>query len=221
MSTVVVAQNTHPASAVRSAIEDLGLAFVDLVKNAREICIVSTGIADATHTIVDGIRFHSRTPVHVLSLDDEHDTVEASIPRGDGIRMPVRRPRAVIDADVVISLTSITCIDQFLFQTWYAPVRQTARGMVRTHAPWLEGELQNMVLVDLYAQKPITLAFLDLTSTAGMVLAGFDAVAVDSVGMHVQGISPEDVGYLSSLAARGLGTCTLSKIDVPLGVISG
>lgn len=221
MSHVIVAQEHDSARAVHAAIEELGLAFVDLVKNARAICIVSTGTAGVTHTIVDAIRFHSRTPVHVLSLDDEHDTVEASIPRGEGVRMPVRRPRAVIYADVVISLTSISCIDQFLFHTWYAPVRQTAQGLVRTHAPWLEGELQNAVLADLYAQKPVTLAFLDLTSTAGFVLAGFDAVAVDSVGMHVRGISPEDVGYLTSLSAQGFGTCTLSKIDVPLGVISG
>lgn len=229
MSKVVVAQGNDSSQGIRRAIEDLGLEFVDLVKKAKSICIVSTASRDATQTVIDAILFHSRTLIHVLSPDDEQNTIESTIPRGDDVRMPVRRPRAMIDADVVIAIApmladkgrrTMLSIEQFLFQTWYVPERRTPSGFIRTHAPWLEGELRDVVLADLYAQRPVTLAFVDGSATAGIVLAGFDAVAVDSVGVHMNGLIPEDVGYLSSLASQNIGVCTLSKIDVPLGIIS-
>lgn len=229
MSKVVVAQGSDSSQGIRNAVEELGLEFVDLVKAAKSICIVSGGSRDATQAVIDAILFHSRTPIHVLGSDDERDVVEGSIPRGDDIRMPIRRPRAMIDADVVIAIAPMLAdkdrrtmfsIEQFLYQTWYVPERRTPQGFIRTHAPWLEGELRDVVLADLYVQKPITLAFVDGSATTGFVLAGFDAVAVDSVGVHMNGLIPEDVGYLSSLAAQHFGVCTLSKIDVPLGIIS-
>ncbi len=238
MSKVVVAQGNSSSQAVRVAIEGLGLAFVDLVKGATSICIVSTASRDATQTVIDAILFHCRTPIHVLGPDDETDVIEATIPREvvdneqsdvGALRMPIRRPRAIVDAGVVIALApmiankdqrTMLSIEQFLFQTWYVPERRTPSGTIRTHAPWLEGTLRDVVLADLYAQRPATLVFVDGAATAGVVLAGFDAVAVDSVGVHMNGLIPEDVGYLRTLAERNIGVCTLSKIDVPLGIIS-
>ncbi len=240
MSNVVVAQGNGSSQAIRAAIEDLGLGFVDLVKGAKSICIVSTASRDATQTVIDAILFHCRTPIHVLDPDDEAEVIEATIPREvevvgrrtsdvGALRMPIRRPRAVMSADVVIALApmladkdrrTMLSIEQYLFQTWYVPERRTPSGFIRTHAPWLEGELRDVVLADLYAQRPVTLAFVDGTATTGVVLAGFDAVAVDSVAVHMHGVMSEDVGYLRTLAEQNLGVCTLSKIDVPLGVIS-
>ena len=100
------------------------------------------------------------------------------------------------------------------------PERRTAIGFVRSHEPWLEGDLRNVVLADLYAQRPITLAVIDGTATAGIALASFDPVALDAVAMHMNGIDPESVGYLSALSQQGLGVCALSRIDVPLGFVS-
>ena len=229
MSTVVAVQEHTASTAMRAAIEELGLAFVDLVKGAKSICIVSTASHDATRTVIDAILFHCRTPIHVLGPDDEQNMIEASIPRGDDIRMPIRRPRAIVDADVVIMLApmladkdrrTMLSIEHYLFQTWYVPERRTPNGYIRTHAPWLEGELRDVVIADLYAQRPGTLAFVDGSATVGLVLAGFDAVAVDSVAAHMHGVIPEDVGYLCTLAEQNMGVCTLSKIDVPLGIIS-
>lgn len=239
MSKVVVAQGNSSSQAVRVAIEGLGLAFVDLVKGATSICIVSTASRDATQAVIDAILFHCRTPIHVLGPDDETDVIEATIPREvvdneqsdvEALRMPIRRPRAIGNADVVIALAPMIAnkdrrtmlgIEQFLFQTWYVPERRTPRGTIRTHAPWLEGSLRDVVLADLYAQRPVTLMFVDGSATTGVVLAGFDAVAVDSVAVQMHGVTPEDVGYLRMLAKRDIGVCALSKIDVPLGVISG
>jgi uncharacterized protein (DUF362 family) len=51
----------------------------------------------------------------------------------------------------------------------------------------------------------------------GLIVAGTDYVAVDTVGSAVMGYSPEECEYLQYGAEQGLGTCDLSKIDV-LGV---
>ena len=229
MSKVAVAQGNDSALAIREAIEGLGLAFVDLAKSAKSICIVSMASDESTQAVIDALCFHGRSPIHVLNVDDERDTVELTIPRGDDVRMPIRRPRSIMDADVVISIVPMLAdrnrrtalsIEQFLFATWYVPERRTAHGFVRSHEPWLEGDLRDVVLADLYAQRPIDFAIIDGTATAGIALASFDAIAIDSVAMHMNSVDPEAVGYLPALSQQGLGVCALSKIDIPLGLIS-
>ena len=216
------------ADTIREALDDLGAPFIDFAKSARSICIVSTGSNESTQAVIDAIGFHSRVPIHVLNADDENGVIEASIPQG-AVRVPIRRPRSIFDADVVITIAPMLAdrsrrtalsIEQFLFATWYVPERRTAIGFVRSHEPWLEGDLRNVVLADLYAQRPITLAVIDGTATAGIALASFDPVALDAVAMHMNGIDPESVGYLSALSQQGLGVCALSRIDVPLGFVS-
>lgn len=229
MSKVVVAQGNDPVRGIQEVIDDLGLAFVDFVKAAKSICIVSTGSVEATQAVIDAIAFHSRVPIRVLGLEDVGDAIETTIPRDGDVRMPIRRPRMVMEAEAVIMValmlpdirrrTELT-IEQYLFQTWMVPSRSNAAGFLHPHDPWLEGELRDVVLADLYAQKPIALAFLDGSASSGVTLAGFDAIAVDSVAARMREIDPETVGYLAVLDRLGLGTCVLSKIDVPLGAIS-
>ena len=225
---MVVAQGNDPVRAMQEVIDDLGLMFVDFVKAAKSICIVSTGSVEATQAVIDAIAFHSRVPIRVLGLEDGGDVIEATIPRDGGVRMPIRRPRMVMEAEVLIVVASLLpdvrrrtelTIEQYLFQTWIVPPRSNAAGFIHPHDPWLEGELRDVVLADLYAQKPITLAFLDGSASSGVSLAGFDAIAVDSVAARMREIDPESVGYLSELSRQGLGTCILSKIDVPLGTM--
>ena len=235
MSKVIAVRGGNSVDLLREAIEELGLAFVDVVKGASSIGIVSLLQPEATQVLVDAIRFHARTPIHVLSPNDAYDVCEGSIVRevvvapAVPLRMPVRRPRVILDADVVMvavpmfmqkNRNVLLAIEQYLFQTWYVPARKTSEGYGGTHAPWLEGELSDVVLADLYGQKPIALSFLDGSGTVGAMLAGFDAVAVDAVGWRMHDIDPENVGYLRMAAEQGLGVCTLSKIDVPLGIIS-
>lgn len=225
---MVVAQGNDAVRGMQEVIDDLGLAFVDFVKAAKSICIVSAGSSEATQAVIDAIAFHSRVPIHVLNSVDAEDFVEATIPRDGDVRMPIRRPRMVIEAEEVIVIapllpdvrrrTELT-IEQYLFQTWIVPSRSNAAGFLHPHDPWLEGELRDAVLADLYVQKPIALAFLDGSASSGVTLAGFDAIAVDSVAARMREIDPESVGYLAELSRQGLGTCVLSKIDVPLGMM--
>jgi uncharacterized protein (DUF362 family) len=48
----------------------------------------------------------------------------------------------------------------------------------------------------------------------GLVIAGMDYVAVDTVGSAVMGYSPSECKYLQYASEKGLGTCDLSEIDV-------
>ena len=48
----------------------------------------------------------------------------------------------------------------------------------------------------------------------GVVIAGTDYVAVDTVGSAVMGYSAKECKYLQYGAEKGLGTCDLSEIDV-------
>ena len=48
----------------------------------------------------------------------------------------------------------------------------------------------------------------------GVIIAGTDYVAVDTVGSAVMGYSPNECTYLQYGAEKGLGTCDLSEIDV-------
>ena len=225
---MVVAQGNDPVQAMQEVIDDLGLGFVDFVKAAKSICIVSTGSTEATQAVIDAIAFHSRVPIRVLGFGDEGDAIEATIPRDGDVRMPIRRPRSVMEAESVIMIASLLpdvrrrtelTIEQYLFQTWIVPARSHTSGFLHPHDPWLEGKLRDMVMADLYAQKPIVLAFLDGSASSGVSLAGFDAIAVDSVAARMREIDPESIGYLAELSGQGLGTCALSKIDVPLGTI--
>lgn len=228
MSKVVVAQGNDSVRAMQEVIDNLGLEFVDFVKAAKSICIVSTGSNEATQTVIDAIAFHSRVPIRILGSDNAGDVIESNIPRDGDVRMPIRRPRMVMEAEEVIVVAPLLpdvrrptefSIEQYIYQTWIVPARSNAAGFIHPHDPWLEGELRDVVLADLYAQKPIALAILDGSASSGVALAGFDAIAVDSVAARMREIDPESVGYLAKLDRLGLGTCVLSKIDVPLGTI--
>ncbi len=48
----------------------------------------------------------------------------------------------------------------------------------------------------------------------GLIIAGTDYVAVDTVGSAVMGYSAEECEYLHYGAQKGLGTCNLSEIEV-------
>lgn len=228
MSRVVVAQANHSGEGVVQVLDDFGLPLVDRIKAAKSIVIAAGENITAAQAVMDFVQFHSRTPVHVLRTDDR-DLVEGSIPRADDVRMPIRRQRIAMESDFIISIASMIpdrsqrtslSIEQWVFQSWIVPPRASSRGTVITHDPWLEGELRDAVIADVYAQKPCQLAIVDGTTTIGSVLAGFDAVAVDSIAVHIAGVDPDQVGYLNVLASKGIGVATLSKIDVPLGVIT-
>ncbi len=162
-----------------------------------------------------------------LRLYDFYDdtVVEAFI--DDGAVM-VRRPATAMNTDFVISITPMNVnrtgnislsIENWILNSWIVPPRSSATGMVWNHEPWLEGK-RDGVLMELYCQKSCDLAIIDGIDAQNIVLAGFDAVAVDTVGASLVGTDVAADSYLSRISDSGLGECALSRIDVPLGVIT-
>lgn len=225
MSKVSVAWGDSSYEGVKEVLDACGMDLVEAVKNAKNIVVAGEG--DAVRAVVDFVRFHCRTSITVLS-DDARDIVEGSMPRGDDVRMPIRRPRIAMEADFCIAVAPMIpdralrnrlSIEHWVFSTWFVPARSGSVDALHRHEPWLEGELRDDVLADVYAQKPVTFAIVDGSATVGMVFASFDAIAVDSVVRHVVDLDSEDGSYLSRLAAQGMGENRLSRIDVPMGVI--
>ncbi len=228
MSQVVIGEHQDPKRAMQNAIDELGFAFVDKVKAARSILIVG-GDSMILETLIGAIELNTRTPIYLLSMMDKNDCVEATIPRGDDVRMSIKRPAIIEQADFVISIVSMPIdrkrktelsIERFVFDTWIVPNRSTSSAFKDPHDPWMEGDLRNLVIADLYSQRAIDLAFIDGTLTTGKVLASFDAVALDTIGLRLLGIDADGVGYLQILMMKGLGESSIAKIDVPLGVIA-
>ena len=163
---------------------------------------------------------------HLRLCDFYDDTLAECFINDDA--MMVRRPTTAMNADVVISITPMkaertvnisVAIENWIVNSWIVPSRSSATGLVWNHEPWLEGK-RDRVLTELYCQKPCDLAIIDGIDTQNIVLAGFDAVAVDAVGASLIGIDVAPDSYLSCITDRGYGECALSKIDVPLGIIT-
>lgn len=236
MARMGIPQARATGSGIAAAIEELGMDFVDFVKQAKSIAVVSLVEPSGTEALLDAIAFHSRVPVHVLGPEDAARAVEGTIPRElssgseSGLRMPIRRPAAIFDADQVIVLAPMPqkratsqyfAIAQYVFATWFVPQRASSPGMIESHEPWFEGGLRDAVLSDVYAQRPVALSILDGSREYERVIAGFDPVAVDAVAAFLSGQDADDIGYLSVLSSQGLGVSTLAKINVPLSVFEG
>lgn len=230
-----------------------------------ELQLASTHV-DAIRAVVDAIRLHSRAPITVgaagmhgakagfrnfgyerlleeydhLTLIDLADDVLVESTVLDHV---IRRPRAAVDADVVISIAPLKthhsakislAVENWVFNSWIVPSRITSIGSVMTHEPWLAGDgVRDAMIATIYAQKPCDLAIIDGTTAMegdgpvngtpvrmNVILAGFDAIAVDTVGTALMGIDAQSIPYLAQLASLNLGINTLAKIDVPLAVIT-
>jgi len=111
------------------------------------------------------------------------------------------------------------------------PSRISSYGRVWARWPWLQKEgsrAYHETILQLFKQKPCDVAVIDgilamqgsgpvggEAVRMGVVLAGFDPVAVDAVACTLMNIDPQEVGYLFLIDAEGLGTVNMSIINVP------
>jgi len=162
-----------------------------------------------------------------LRLVDFYDDTLIEYFIDDGAMM-VRRPTFAMNTDFVISMTPMKAvrssniaftIENWILNSWIVPSRSSSTGLHWNHEPWLE-EKRDRVLAELYCQKPCDLAIIDGIDAQNTILTGFDSVAVDTVGAALMGIDITSDSHLSFIADRGFGECALSRIDVPLGIIT-
>lgn len=175
----------------------------------------------------------------LVDLQDE-PFVEQTFKGANGNQTILRRPKIVLDADVAISVSNLKThhdygaaltVSNWAEGTMLVPPRITVQGRVWSRAPWLlvgGPKSAHQMLAFLFEQRPCDVAIIDgvlamegdgpingAPVSMGVVLAGFDAVAVDSVAATMMGLDPHAIGYLEMIAADGKGVNEMSKIDVP------
>lgn len=182
--------------------------------------------------------------VQLVDLNDD-DFVIGHTVRRDGSPNEIHRSKLASECDLRISLTPMKThrdagvtlsVKNWTLGTWIVPPRIGVHGRVWARWPWLHEEGMKAFhesIALLYEQLPCHVGIIDgvlamegdgpTQGTAvpmGVVLAGEDAVAVDAVGATLMGFDPAEIGYLVQCAAKGLGTISMSKIDVPPLLVS-
>ena len=179
---------------------------------------------------------------HQVELVDlnEDDFVDGETVREDGSRNPIRRSKVAANAGFKISLAPLkvhkevgmsASVYTWTTGTWIVPSRISATGRVWAHWPWLEEEgvkAHHESIAELYRQAPCDVAIVDgimamqgdgpVQGSAvemGVVLAEFDAVAVDAVAATLIGFDPSEIGYLKACHESQLGSIDMSQINVP------
>lgn len=177
--------------------------------------------------------------VRLVDLNDDESVVGHTV-RADGSQNEIRRSNLASTCDLRISLAPMKThrdagvtlsVKNWTLGTWVVPPRVGTHGRVWARWPWLHTEGMGAFhesIAQLYEELPCHLAIVDGTvamegdgptrGTAvqmGVVLAGMDAVAVDTVATTLMGFDPGEIGYLVKCAQRGLGVSDMSKIDVP------
>lgn len=177
--------------------------------------------------------------IKLVDLNDD-ETVIGHTVRGDGSLNEIRRSKLAAECDLRISLSSMKThrdagvtlsVKNWTLGTWVVPPRVGTHGRVWARWPWLHSEglpALHESIAQLYEDLPCHVGIVDGTmamegdgptrGTAvqmGVVLAGLDAVAVDTVAATLMGFDAQDIGYLVKCSQRGLGVSDMSKIDVP------
>jgi len=137
---------------------------------------------------------------------------------------------AALDADVIISLpklkTHMLCLMTGAVKNNYGLLPERLR--VNLHGQLVYPEDFSNLVVDIFAARKPDLVIMDAVvamegsgpgsggtpKKLGLVLAGRDSVAVDSVASAVMGLDPLDVASTRHASRRGLGEADLAKIEI-------
>lgn len=177
--------------------------------------------------------------VELIDLTDA-ETVEGEVVRGDGSKNFIRRSKIATQAGIKISIAPLKMhkevgmsagVYSWSIGTWIVPPRISATGRVWARWPWFEQEgveAHHKSVAELYRQASCDVSVVDgmmamqgdgpVQGSAvrmGVVLAGFDAVAVDAVAVTLMGFDPSEIGYLKICNEERLGSIDMSQINVP------
>lgn len=206
---------------------DAPIVIADAAERDTEVAMLEMGYDELKRTtkntyLVDMHREPSFT--HEVSL-------------GEGSIM-ARRASLLKEAHVTIAVTPMLMSSHFgprlgmvtfAEGTWLVPARQRVDGNVYARGPWYDAyasDIAHDVVAQLYAAQPADITLIDSVMVLrednglrkpiplGVMIAGDDPVATDSVGALIMGYDPESVPYLVRTAAFGCGTTDLATADV-------
>ncbi|MFB0502205.1 MAG: DUF362 domain-containing protein [Candidatus Bathyarchaeia archaeon] len=183
-----------------------------------------------TKTVEEYERLAERLGAKFLDLNDHpFEEVEVENPV---LFSKVRLSKPFLDSDVFISVPTLKthagCGITVAIKNMYGLISREDRMLYH-----MLGKVEEAIL-DLYQARKADLTVADGTYTTihlgprpiedfketfklNLTLAGFDPVAMDTVGATILGIDPETLRYLKWAEERGLGTSDMDKIKI-LGV---
>ncbi len=152
------------------------------------------------------------------------EKVTIPVPRGKALK-EVSLPRVVVEADAIISVPKMKTHDQagvtlaiknlkgLLPDAWKRKFHHTY-GVFQSTADLLTVVKPSLSVVDgIIAMQGLGPAFGEALEM-DLIIAGRDAVAVDTVTAAVMGFDVQECGCVREAAERKLGTGELSEIDV-------
>lgn len=206
--------------------------------------VVADGAQFGTKTAFKNLEFealiHEYRGISLFDLNED-EVIETVLQRSDSSTLIARRSKTAIEAPFSISLAPMKTharlgvalsASNWAEGTWIVPPRSSSDGRIWTRAPWrdtLGVKDAHLTVADLFSAYPCQVGVVDgilamegngpINGTpvhAGVVLAGFDPVAVDTVAATLMGFDAHDIGYLERCAAKGIGVNEITDIDVPL-----
>lgn len=221
------AVTTHPT---------LVKAMVELVKEAGGIPWVgdSSGgvIAGQAPTkqalLVTGIQAAAEEAGAQVINFDTIGTLEQPNPRDKSLGS-YHIAKAVLEADLVISLPKLKTHSATLFTGAVKNLFGVIPGFRKAEYHRISPKPSEFIetLLDIYTLAKPALAVMDgivamegngpaagKPRSLGLILAGWDCVAVDAIASNIIGFAPGRVGTLVRAGQRGLGTTNLAEIEI-------
>lgn len=246
---LIKADLVHPELQLASVHTDAIRGVIDVIRTYSKTPIVIADAAHfGTKAAFRNFGYDKLLELYpALTLVDLQDEpyVEQIFKLDNGDQTILRRSKLALEADLTISVSNLKThhdygaalsVTNWAEGTMIVPPRVTVLGKVWSRAPWLSvggPRVMHQMLAFLYTQKPCDVAVIDGILamegdgpvnggpvSMGVALAGFDAVAVDAIAATLMGIDPHGLGYLEMIAQAGQGVNEMSKIDVPLLMVT-
>jgi uncharacterized protein (DUF362 family)/Pyruvate/2-oxoacid:ferredoxin oxidoreductase delta subunit len=137
--------------------------------------------------------------------------------------------RPVLEADFLVNLPKLKTHSFAVFsgavKNMYGVIPQGLRH--HFHRRYIRNEIFSRMLVDLFSAVPPHLTVMDAVvgmegegpsggrpKAIGLILAGFDGVAVDAVATKIVGYEPAEVFTTAYAGGRDIGVADLGRIDI-------
>jgi len=194
---------------------------------ARPIIAESSIVASDTEEVIQAAGYGKlrEEGYEVIDLKGKGiEMVKIPIPKGKKLKQ-VSLPKLVLDADVVISVPKMKTHDSAKVTLALKNMKGVLPDIYKRKLHHVFGVFQGVA--DLCTLVKPALAVVDGIIgmegvgpadgdpvEMGLIIAGKDPVAVDTVTALVMGFAPEKEGCIAAAAKAGIGTDDLNKIDV-------
>ena len=220
--------SSHPDRGVTTHPEIFRAAAVELKKSGALLFYGDSPALDSPSRALKASGFEQAAKDLGIHASDFYTPVEISSPNGKIIKK-FNVTKAVKDADFVVSLPKLKTHSQTYFTGALKNMFGIIPGLRKAeyHFKLPDTGHFSQMLVDLYSAAKPFLSIMDAVTgmegagpksgrlrDIGLIIAGFDGVAVDSVACSIIGLNPMDVPTIKLADEQGVGVGQPANIEV-------